>query len=696
MKNWINKLFFYILIIVFALNVCVSVNRNNAYAKDKGDFYYVKVQNVNNDHEKTIKVFYSDNKVYISGEDVQDISGYTWDKQNVFHYISPSGAVKNYSSADVYVMENTTWFDLEKISETLYLNVVSDDKVIYIINQGESIDKLLSIFDERNRYTLSNIRNVNGEVSGIKAVGFLINVGDSISHVSEKFLSVFDGARADTLSITDNENQSVKAPKANGIVASMDEAISYVIKDYDYNMYYDLLGELTKPETELISDLKGINRVMKVFKTYSKIYDAVEKDSDGDELLYKLLIGADSTSEDETYKFLKELVPIADKSQELAQTYAAVCWSESIVNPGFKGIEKVYESCLELGVLTDKKLRKSIETILNTYNGTGIDGEGLKKSISRDICAYFAKKIADNEVKNSIYVDVDPNASKLSIDLKNIFWEQVKDRIKKQLNADINATMKYKYYDNIQYQADNAARSYRMKKDYIALKYTLYVYFKCAEMANISFEGRKGFDQKVVKNYIDGVRQIESDIINIPDVDLANHEDTYSVDFENIQKTVENTTEVYGSNTQNVKDRDSSMEQATENVNEIEADDSVPVFYNEGENGVYTGYIMEGGTRQFIWFNDAERVFAGTAREKELGLMVDCDYEIYDPNPDFVAYNFSSACQYSLLRWNSDGTAYDENVDQNVFFNNVDEWTFVAVEMMDGKVIRVSELYSPQ
>lgn len=180
------------------------------------------------------------------------------------------------------------------------------------------------------------------------------------------------------------------------------------------------------------------------------------------------------------------------------------------------------------------------------------------------------------------------------------------------------------------------------------------------------------------------------------DVDLANHEDTYPVDFENIQKTVENTTEVYGSNTQNEKDRDSSMEQAPENVNEIEADDSVPVFYNEGESSVYTGYIMEGGTRQFVWFNDAERVFAGTAREKELGLMVDCDYEIYDPNPDFVAYNFSSACQYSLLRWNSDGTAYDENVDPNVFFNNVDEWTFVEVEMMDGKVIRVSELYSPQ
>lgn len=491
MKRLIKNTIVRIIAVMLAVSlVAPSITIRAFAAEEQNEFYYVNFYRLSDECTRTLIVFHANDSIYVAGEDVQFLSGYVWDKDSVFNFISLDGTeTKKFKSADVYDTEGTTWFNLEKLAGLLELCVASDNERIIVFEREQAVKQLLDLCDTRGKYSLENIRY---------------------------------------------ESDTMKAVKAIDIITSLDNTISYVSGSYDYDMYYELVGEIVKPDSELIADLQGMNKSMAGFKLYSKIRDTVKKDSKG--LLYLLLVGDEYESYDNTYETMKLLSKSISNTTDLVESYAAACWMDNIVNAGFTGVEKIYDSGMESGVLTNRDCKRAVQTILDIYNGDGFDDSGFAKTSIKSICEYVisdkGRKLLSERAQGIEYI----GASELGLDMANIGLGFIKQKIKKQLQSDVSATLKYKYYYDIQYQADNAVRRYRQKKDYQSLKYSLYVYYRCAELANEEFVGRKGFNQYAIDVVIDSINQCEVGILDIPDIELANANGEYYIDFDNLEK----------------------------------------------------------------------------------------------------------------------------------------------------------------
>lgn len=126
----------------------------------------------------------------------------------------------------------------------------------------------------------------------------------------------------------------------------------------------------------------------------------------------------------------------------------------------------------------------------------------------------------------------------------------------------------------------------------------------------------------------------------------------------------------------------------------------VPVEENEeitiapgGYTGTLEGRVQFGGDN-VIYFDDVEMVFSGTERQKELGLYIDTEFEFYNPREVMDEYPLSSDCIFTIVEWNADG-CYDKVISKSEFINYNDEWTMVYMDVTDGLVYAVRELFIP-
>ncbi len=116
----------------------------------------------------------------------------------------------------------------------------------------------------------------------------------------------------------------------------------------------------------------------------------------------------------------------------------------------------------------------------------------------------------------------------------------------------------------------------------------------------------------------------------------------------------------------------------------------VPEVY--GMNGTYLGEVKN-NTEGYMDFNDVELVFAGTDRQKELGLYIDTEFEVYDPERTFNQYRLADNCEYYMINWESGGI--NVKISKDEFLNNLEyKWLFYVTFEHD-EIICIEELYTP-